>query len=94
MLLACIFEAFRKVSAENYDLDPAHYVSAPQLSWDAMLHVTDCELTLITDKAIYEMIDGGLRGGVTMVSKRHAEANNPYMGKLYDPNKPSKYVMY
>ena len=33
----------------NYELDPAHYVSAPQLSWDAMLKQTRVQLELITD---------------------------------------------
>jgi len=94
LLLADVFEAFRDVSLANYDLDPAHYVSSPQLSSDSMLHLTDCNLTLVTDKAMYEMIDGGIRGGVCMISQRHATANNKYMGDRYDPTKPSKYIMY
>ena len=94
LLLADVFEAFRDVSLGNYDLDPAHYVSSPQLSWDAMLHITDCELTLINDKAMYSMIDGGLRGGVSMISQRYSKANNKYMGSRYDPSQPSKYIMY
>ena len=93
LLLACVFEEFRKMSKANYGLDPAHYISAPQLSWDAMLHLTDCKLSLIQDKAMFEMIDGGIRGGVSMVTKRHAKANNPYMGAAYDPTKPNKYIM-
>ena len=94
LLLACIFEEFRKVCRQNYNLDPAHYISAPQLSWDAMLHSTNCELQLIQDKAMYEMLDGGIRGGVAMVSQRYAKANNKYMGEQFDPSQPSKYLMY
>ena len=33
----------------NYELDPAQYVRAPQLSWDAMLKETRVQLELITD---------------------------------------------
>ena len=94
MILADVFEAFRDVSLANYDLDPAHYVSPPQLSWDAMLHVTGCELTLIQDKAMFQMIDNGLRGGVSMISQRYSKANNKYMGARYDPKKPSVYDIY
>ncbi|CAB4030512.1 Gastrula zinc finger [Paramuricea clavata] len=35
LLLADVFENFRKTCLENYKLDPAHYISAPSLSWDA-----------------------------------------------------------
>ena len=37
LLLADVFENFRKVCQEKYGLDPAHYYSAPGLSWDALL---------------------------------------------------------
>ncbi|CAB3995446.1 Gastrula zinc finger, partial [Paramuricea clavata] len=37
LLLADVFENFRKTCLKNYGLDPAHYVSAPGLSWDAFL---------------------------------------------------------
>ncbi|CAB4003992.1 Hypothetical predicted protein [Paramuricea clavata] len=37
LLLADVFENFRRTCMESYELDPAHYVSAPGLSWDAFL---------------------------------------------------------
>ena len=33
-LLTDVFENFRKVCQEKYGLDPAHYYSAPGLSWE------------------------------------------------------------
>ena len=39
------------------------------------------------------MIEKGIRGGVSTITKRHAEANNPYM-KTYDSNSPNKYITY
>ena len=40
-----MFEKFRK----NYGLCPSHYLSAPTLSWDAMLSTNKVELDLISD---------------------------------------------
>ena len=84
----------RVIEEGNYQLDPAHYVSAPQLSWDAMLKACHCKLELITDPAMYLLMDGQMRGGVCMISKRYARANNKYMGKLYNPTLPTKYILY
>ena len=94
MLLADVFEAFRDVCIRNYRLDPSHYISAPQLSWDAMLYRTGCTLSLIDDPAMFKMLDANLRGGVSMISTRYARANNKYLGKIFDPNKQSSYIMY
>ena len=37
LLLADVFEKFRDNSLKNYGLCPSHYLSAPGLSWDAVL---------------------------------------------------------
>ena len=37
LLLVDVFEKFRNNSLTNYRLCPSHYLSAPGLSWDAML---------------------------------------------------------
>ena len=94
LLLADIFETFRKFSKDNYRLDPAHYVSSPQLSWDAMLLYTDAEVELIADAQMFQMIDNGIRGGVAMIVKRYAKANNPELGKEYNPDLPTSYIIY
>ena len=77
LLLADVFENFRKVCQEKYGLDPAHYYSAPGLSWDELLKKTKVELELLTDLDMHLFIERGMRGGISMVSKRHAKANNP-----------------
>ena len=92
-LLADVFENFRKVCQERYDLDPAHYFSAPGLSWDALLKKTGVELELLTDLDMHLMIERGMRGGISMVSKRYAKANNPRV-EGYDPAQPTNYITY
>ena len=76
LLLADVFENFRKVCPEKYGLDPAHYYSSPGLSWDALLKKTGVELELLTDMDMHLFIERGMGGGISMVSKRYAKANN------------------
>ena len=94
MILTDVFENFRHLGHENYRLDPAHYVSSPQLSWDAMLLFTGCELELISDPEMFNQISPGIRGGVSMIVHRYAKANNPEMGALYNANEPLSYITY
>ena len=41
LLLARVFEMFWKVLIIFFELDPAHYLSIPGHSWDAMLSFID-----------------------------------------------------
>ena len=46
LLLADVFEEFRNVCLENYDLDPAWYYTAPGLAWNAALKESKVKLEL------------------------------------------------
>ena len=94
LLLADVFENFRNVCLKNYKLDPAWYYTSPGIAWDAALKMTGVELELLTDPDMLLMIEKGVRGGISMISKRHGKANNKYMGEEYDPSQPSKYITY
>ena len=95
LLLSDIFENFRSMCIEHYRLDPANYLTAASLAWDAMLLKTNVELELITDVSILDMFERSKRGGLTFVgSKRYAKANNADMGKHYDASKESSYISY
>ena len=88
LLLADVFETFRKTCLSQYGLDPAHCYTSPGLSWEALLNKTGIELELLTDYDMHLFIEKGLRGGGTCsVSKRHAKANNPLV-EGYDSTKP------
>ena len=76
----------------RFEVDHAHYVSAHQMAGDAMLKKTDVVMDLITDPAMYLMIERGMRGGVCMISKRHAQTNNPMVGNN-DPEQPLSYIV-
>ena len=93
LLLADVFENFRKTCLQYYKLDPCHYFTSPGLSWDAMLKMTNIKLELMTDIDMFQFIEKGMRGGISYIANRYGRANNKYMSK-YDENKPSKYIMY
>ena len=93
LLLADVFENFRKTCLQYYKLDPCHYFTSPGLSWDAMLKMTNIKLELMTDIDMFQFIEKGMRGGTSYIANRFGEANNKYM-KTYNEKVPSKYIMY
>ena len=80
LLLADIFENFRRVCIKVYKLDPAHFFSAPNLSWDAMLISTEAKLGLLDDIDKLLFFERALRGGVNGIGEiRHFTAKNPLL---------------
>ena len=49
LLLSDIFDNFRNFSLKHYGLDPAHFTTAPGLSWSAALLLTKQILEIPTD---------------------------------------------
>ena len=49
LLLVDVFENFRNKCIEIYELDPAHFLSAPGLAWQAYLKKTEVYLELLTN---------------------------------------------
>ena len=91
LLLADVFENFRIMALQTYKLDPVHYYSLPGLSWDAMLKYTDVELDLITDMDMYQMVEKGMRGGISQISHRYASANLSDMDTYKEPRRTLMY---
>ena len=94
LLLSDVFENFRNICCKHYNLDPAHYFTAPGLAWEAALKVTEVELELLSDPDMLLMKEKCIRGGVSMISNRYGKSNNRYMGDRYDVSKPTKYITY
>ena len=94
LLLADVFENFRDLCLKNYGLDPVYYFTTPGLAWDACLKMTNINLELLSDLNMLLMFEKGIRGGISMISNRYGKANNKYMGKNFNKNKLSKYLMY
>jgi len=67
------------------------YVARPLLG--RALEKDGVELELLTDIDMHLFVERGMRGGISMVSKRYAKANNPYVPG-YDPSKPTIFIPY
>ena len=85
LLLSDIFEELRDTCIEIYELDPAHFLSASRLAWQA--------LELLTDYEKYLIIESGIKGDICQSIHRYAKANNKYM-KNYNRNIPLPFLEY
>ena len=93
LLLADVFENFRKTCLKVYELDPAHFLSLPGLAWQACLKKTNIKLELLKDYDMLLMLEEGIRGGICYSIHRHAKANNKYR-ENYNKIEESSYIQY
>ena len=93
LLLADVFENFRKTCLKVYELDPVHFLLLPGLAWQACLKKTNVKLELLTDYDMLLMVEEGIRGEICHSIHRHAKANNKYM-ENYDKNEECSYIQY
>ena len=68
--LSDVFESFSSLCLKEYQLDPAHFVSAPSLAVEAMLKITKAKIELFTDINMVLMTEKGIRGSLTQVVKK------------------------
>ena len=72
ILLCSIFEQYRKSIYTEFQLDAAQFLGTPSLAYTCMLSTLSDDVELITDPSMISMIvDGGIRGGLSVVNTRH-----------------------
>ena len=86
LLFSHVFENFRNISIKVYELDPAHFLSAPGLAWQAYLKRAEVKLELL-------MVEKGIRGGICHSMHRHAKANNKSV-KDYNKDEEESFLEY
>lgn len=72
LLLLEIYESFRKMTINEYGLDPVHYFTTPGMAWDAAMKSTGIRLELLkTDEMVRFFCERGtIRGGISTVSEK------------------------
>ena len=93
LLLDNVFKNFRKKCIEIYELDPAHFSSAPELAWQGCLKKAGVKLESVADIDMLLMVEKGIRGGICHAIHRYAQGNNKYM-KNYNKDTTSSYLMH
>ena len=74
-----------------YELDPVHFFSAPNLSWEAMLITTKVEIELLPDIDMRLFCENAFRGGINGIGAlRTFSANNKYQ-QNYKANSESVF---
>ena len=76
-----------------YKFDPAKFLSAPGLAWQAALKTTKVKLDLLINISMLLMVEKGIKEGICHSICRYAKANNKAM-KDYYKNKESSYLQY
>jgi len=76
ILLAEIFQAFRKKMTSFSGLDPSYYISLPAYGYDSMLKITGCEIELPTDIDVVHFLERCKRGGVSFINTRYLWTSN------------------
>ena len=76
-----------------YGVDPSYYFTAPGMFNDALYKYTGAKVELITDVDMYNFMETGIRGGLSVQANRFSRANNKYM-KSHDISERTKYILY
>ena len=64
-LLADIYNNFRKIIFNEFQLDPVKYISAPSLSKDCALKYSKCKIENIKDVSIFNFVRKTVIGGLS-----------------------------
>ena len=82
LLLPDVFENFRNICLKIYELDPAHFLTAPGLARQTALRKIEVKWDLLTDIDLLLMVEKDIRGGICHSIYRYAKANNKYKNMI------------
>ena len=92
LLLADVFESFRKTCQKEYQLDPAYFVSLPSFAFQACLKITKVKLESLTDENMLLMIEEGTGGLCQAI--QHCETSNNKHVKNFNKDIISSFLEY
>ena len=75
-LLTDVFNDFRKIMFDEFQLDPVKYVSAPSLTKDCALQYSKCKIENIKDVSIFNFVRKTVMGGLSDSINPHVKLND------------------
>ena len=75
-LLADVFNDFRKIVFDQFQLDCCEYVSTPSLSKDAGLKYSKCKIANIKDVSLFNFVHKTIMGGLSDSINPHVKLND------------------
>ena len=75
-LLSDVFNNFRKIIFDEFELDPVKYVSAPSLTKDIALKYSRCKIENIKDVSIFNFVRKTIMGGLSDSINPHVKLND------------------
>ena len=79
-----VFESFRSKCLRISEIDPACFLLAPELAWQAYLKRTGVELELVADVDMLLMVEKGIGDRMCNVVHWYAKSNRRYMKQACD----------
>ena len=67
------------MNLETSELDPAHFLTAPGLAWQAALKNIIVKFDFLTDSDMSLMVERCIRGGICHSVYRYVKAHNKYI---------------
>ena len=82
LLLADVFANFQNMCLQMFELNPARFLSAPGLAYQAALEKSKIKLDLLTDTDMLLKVEKGIREGVCHSISQRTKANNRYKNNM------------
>ena len=87
LLLAEIFNSFRREMIRLFKIDPAQTLTLPSFALDAALYTSKQKFSLLTKIEHHVLFENGIRGGFTSVIQNRVTFNDPKL-KNFNKNEP------
>ena len=92
-LLVDVLENFWNKCLKIYELDPAHFLTAPGLAQHGTYKKAKERLDLLTDIDMSLMLGKAIRGGICHAIPQYAKADNKYMEIMIKIKNHQSYVL-
>ena len=75
-LQADIFNVFRNIIYDQFEIDCCKYITSCSLSLDLMLKYTEVKIELFKDITMFDFVDSSIMGGLCLASQNISDDNN------------------